>query len=75
VQSTQDLIGRRLDVYLATLESTAAMMAVVDTVTAEQFHSYAARLTSRPLPRDPGDRLEPSANGGIPPPTRTGESG
>lgn len=44
VQSAQDLIGRRLDVYQATLESGAALWAVTDTVTAQQFETYVARL-------------------------------
>jgi len=44
VQGTSDLIGRRLDVYLATLQSTATMWSIFDTVSTEQFHDYAARL-------------------------------
>jgi CHASE1-domain containing sensor protein len=44
VQSAQDRIARRLDVYLATLESAAAMWAVSDTVTAEEFSAFVERL-------------------------------
>lgn len=44
VQNAEDLILRRMDVYLATLESTAAMMALVDTLTAEEFRQYIDRL-------------------------------
>lgn len=44
VQSAEDRILRRMDVYLATLESTAAMMAIVDTLTADEFRQYIERL-------------------------------
>lgn len=44
VQSAQDRIARRLDVYLATLQSAAAMWTVMDTVTAAAFEAYVEGL-------------------------------
>lgn len=44
VHGAEDLILRRMDIYLATLESTAAMMAIADTLTVEDFRQYIERL-------------------------------
>lgn len=44
VDGAQDRISRRLDVYRATLESTAAMWTVLDTVTREEFAHYMEHL-------------------------------
>jgi signal transduction histidine kinase len=44
VGSASDLIGRRLDLYLATLRGGAALFAATDTVTADAFRAYFDRL-------------------------------
>jgi len=44
VQATADLIARRFDVHVAALEGAAAMLAVNDSLTREEFHLYVRRL-------------------------------
>lgn len=44
VLGTSDLIDRRLDLYLVTLRGAAGLFAALDTVRAEDFRAYVARL-------------------------------
>ncbi len=44
VQGAQDLIIRRFDLHVAALEGAAAMMAVNDSLSREEFHVYVQRL-------------------------------
>lgn len=44
VLSTEDLISRRLQLYMTTLRGTAGLYSVLDTVTAADFHAYVSRL-------------------------------
>ncbi len=44
VLSTEDLIDRRLHLYVVTLRGVAGLFSVLDTVTVEDFHRYVDRL-------------------------------
>lgn len=44
VLSTQDLIDRRIQLYMVTLRGAAGLFSALDSVSAEDFHAYVARL-------------------------------